>query len=80
MKLEPFSPEWIAWQAGLRRGDPRFVSKIKLIRDFADHLASRGDKITYQRIRAMLDSLGRGYGPATSRQEIHQTLKTSMSR
>lgn len=80
MKLEPFSSEWIAWQAGLRRGDPRFISKIKLIRDFADHLASRGDRITYQRIRAMLDSLGRDYGPATSRQEIHQGLQHARIR
>lgn len=78
MRREPFSPEWIAWQAGLRPGDGSFVSKVKLVRDYADHLASRGERITYERVRAMLDSLDRGYGPQTSRQEIHQGLQHAL--
>lgn len=69
MKMEPFSPEWIAWQAGLRRSNPYFLSKIKLVRDFAEHLQDRGERITYGRIRAMLLAMDRDYG--LSRQEIH---------
>ncbi|HEY6554206.1 MAG TPA: hypothetical protein VI669_12690 [Vicinamibacteria bacterium] len=80
MRREPFSDDWIAWQSGLRPGDPSFVSKVKLVRDFAELLASRGEKITYGRIRAMLDSVGRGYGPDTSRQEIHQGLQHARIR
>lgn len=69
MKLEPFSPEWIEWQAGLRRSDPYFLSKIKLVKDFAEHLNDRRERITYQRMRAMLSAMDRNYG--LSRQEIH---------
>ena len=69
MKLELFSPEWIAWQAGLRRSDPYFLSKIKLVKDFAEHLHDRGERITYERMRAMLTAMERDYG--LSRQEIH---------
>lgn len=69
MKLEPFSREWIDWQAGLRRSDPYFLSKIKLVKDFAEYLHDRGERITYQRVRAMLSAMDRDYG--LSRQEIH---------
>lgn len=80
MKFELFSPDWIAWQSRLRPGDRSFVSKIKLVRDYADFLAARGERITYERIRAMLDSLDRGYGANTSRQEIHQGLQHARMR
>lgn len=75
---EPFTPEWITWQAGLRRGSAHYLSKIKLVRDFAEHLDARGERITYERVRAMLESLGRGYG--LSRQEIHWGIYLSRVR
>lgn len=78
MPYEQFSPEWIAWQAGLRRGGAQYLSKIKLVRDFAEHLDARGERITYERVRAMLISLGRGYG--LSRQEIHWGIYLSPVR
>jgi hypothetical protein len=78
MKLEPFSPEWIAWQGPLRRSDPHFQSKVRLVRDYAEHLERRGERITYERMRAMLESMNRGYG--LSRQEIHWGLYLSKVR
>lgn len=80
MRRELFSAEWIALQRSLRPSDASFLSKVKLVRDYADFLAARGERITYERIRAMLDSLDRGYGANTSRQEIHQGLQHARIR
>ena len=78
MRFEEFSPEWIAWQAKFPRGRSKYLSKVKLVRDFVDYLHARGEKVTYESIRTMLKSLNRSYG--LSRQEIHQGMQHSRAR
>jgi hypothetical protein len=56
-----WTPDIIEKQRRLKPGDRNYSNEWVMIRAYALHLNDQGIKPTYARIRAMLDSLERGY-------------------
>jgi hypothetical protein len=65
-------PPWVGEQARLGRGQKGYATKLSLIRRYAKELDAKGERATHERIREMLDALGRNY--KTSSSEITMAL------
>ncbi len=68
-------PEWLRDQVGRRYRGPRtagYLSKISIIRRFAQERAAAGQGVDHDVVRSLLDRLERGY--STSAKEISAAL------
>lgn len=72
-------PDWVKEQVGKRRGRSGYAPKHVLIRDYAEALARRGEAVTYAKVRAMLEAVGRDYSTKHSG-EIYEGLRNLKRR
>jgi hypothetical protein len=79
MRDDVWMPDWVKEQADARPGRSGYVPKHVLIRDYAEALARRGEAVTYAKVRAMLEAVGRGYSTRHSG-EIYEGLRTLKRR